>query len=192
MSGVGVGWLIGLSASPVVQSLLAAILGILTALVAGLSGLELPKSGKEEQAGRFSKLAQIPVLTAVPFGLVLVGVIGGSAGGIFCRENDLLGFRPGMYLERWKSISAADREKLIDRLIDKKVVVSSHDGAAPVSGSVLESALTSRCDELAGLSGERLRKALDDISDPAVKRALTFAKTDEGYLVIKAMICPGK
>jgi hypothetical protein len=112
VAGYGVGWLLGLSVSPVAQSLLTALLGILTAIIAGLSGLTLPKPALDKDDVAASKTPQSPIVTAVPFGLVMFGIILGSATGVFCRKNNILGFQPDIFIQRWKALSAVDKQQL--------------------------------------------------------------------------------
>jgi hypothetical protein len=52
VAGLGVGWLVGLSLSPVIATVLTSILGIATGVVAGLTVLDLEKPKLSTIPGR--------------------------------------------------------------------------------------------------------------------------------------------
>jgi hypothetical protein len=185
VSGFGVGWLIGLSVSPVVQSLLTALLGILTAVIAGLSGLALEKSKNGKDEVSVSKTPRLPAVTAVPFGLVMLGIIGGAATGVFFRTNDILGFQPGIFLQRWNMIPSEDKQRIAQKLIDTKGLTNTNGG-----GSVLYSGNADRCTELKGISGQELKQVLSTIPDKNVRRALALCQNENDLIILRTAICP--
>lgn len=76
--GLGIGWLAGLSASPVISGVLASLLVVAGGLIVGrVENKELPVP-----AGSQAK---------VPLAILVVGIALGSTGGVVVRTHDLLG-----------------------------------------------------------------------------------------------------
>ena len=77
IAGFGIGWLAGLSLSPVVSTLLAGIMSVVGGVVAGLAS-----------AG--SEVAR-PRVNAWPAAILVLGVAMGSPAGIVARSHNLFG-----------------------------------------------------------------------------------------------------
>jgi hypothetical protein len=81
ITGIGTGWLAGLSLSPVVGELLASVLGLVGGVVAGTRALR--KHSTE------SARAIIPTVDAAPVALLIVGMSVGAPLGILARTHDI-------------------------------------------------------------------------------------------------------
>lgn len=74
--GLGIGWLAGLSVTPVIVSIIVALFGVIAPLIAILVGV----TPKNEQR-----------INLLPIALLIVGLALGSILGIFARTHNLLG-----------------------------------------------------------------------------------------------------
>jgi len=74
--GLGIGWLAGLSVTPVIVSIIVALFGVIAPLIAILVGV----TPKNEQR-----------INLLPIALLIVGLALGSILGIFTRTHNLLG-----------------------------------------------------------------------------------------------------
>ncbi|CAK8712365.1 hypothetical protein GKODMF_03945 [Candidatus Electrothrix gigas] len=81
--GFGVGWLTGLSISPVVAALLSSIIGAVLVLAAVLSGFSYGDNA--------SLIKNVSDISPVPFALLMVGIILGTSSGIWVRTHNMLG-----------------------------------------------------------------------------------------------------
>jgi hypothetical protein len=84
--GLSIGWMMGMSVSPVVQTILTSVIAVVVSMLSLLMGVP-PKT-------------KTPV-ALWPIALFMVTMVLGSAGGVFTRTNDLLGPRPGVVAWRW-------------------------------------------------------------------------------------------
>ena len=162
--GFALGWMVGLSVSPVTQvvvtSIAALVVGV-TAVLAGLPTKDVPGQG----ATSFASLrAQIRV---APLTFMLVGLAAGSALGVYTRANNWLGSR-----------------------LKPAIQVSANDP----TGGYLFAAKTSENDCThfkAALERGNLQQALSAASDEHISR---FAKQTSDPTALKAaleeLICP--
>ncbi|MCI5131815.1 MAG: hypothetical protein D3904_09875 [Candidatus Electrothrix sp. EH2] len=81
--GLGIGWLMGLSISPVVATVLSGILGAVLVLAAVLSGFFY--------GGNASLIKNISDVSPVPFAWLMLGIIAGTSLGILVRTHNVLG-----------------------------------------------------------------------------------------------------
>jgi hypothetical protein len=76
VSGLGIGWLTGLSLTPVVGTVLTSILGIVGGAVAGFTALDAER---------------LKIHSPWPVALLIVGIAVGGPLGILARTHDLFG-----------------------------------------------------------------------------------------------------
>jgi len=81
--GLGIGWLAGLSVSPVIATVLASLMGVGAGLVAGLRGAG---SGTGDTASR----SGLSVIDARPAAILVLGIALGAPVGILARTHQLL------------------------------------------------------------------------------------------------------
>lgn len=99
-TGIGIGWLLGLSVSPVVSIVITSITGSAAALIAALSGLE----DKTEQEPAANKRARFPTQWAVnplPLAILVLGILIGSAFGVWARNHSWLGSEVTSEVTQW-------------------------------------------------------------------------------------------
>ena len=76
VAGLGLGWLVGLSLTPVIGAVLTSLLGLVAGVVAGLSVLSTDK---------------VKIYNTWPMALLILGIAVGASAGVLARTNDLLG-----------------------------------------------------------------------------------------------------
>lgn len=92
--GFGIGWLLGLSVSPVVSIVITSVAGVAAAVITVLSGLEGKLTGliasSEQQISIPSKINPRPLAA------LIIGLFLGSIVGIQVRTHNLLGIDTGL------------------------------------------------------------------------------------------------
>lgn len=81
--GLGIGWLAGLSVSPVIATVLASLVGIAGGLVAGLRGAGGKTNIDSARVGHST-------IDARPAAVLVLGIALGAPGGIVARTHQLL------------------------------------------------------------------------------------------------------
>ncbi len=165
ISGGCVGFLTGLSVSPVAGVVLTSVVAVVVALVSTLAGLsgsspspnhEEPNSARHETRGAVS---------ALPVTALLLGIVAGVIPGIWTRTHNWLG------------------------VSEKTTGLGEHEGAASLG--VLYSTETSQCNDLRGIADENaLRESMshtfrDNSSVVSVIRGCKDLSCLKGLLEIK-------
>ena len=126
VSGSGIGWLAGLSVSPVIAQIIGAILGVLAAVLAVLSGVkwsaDQQDDGSGEQvpskAGKHA-LQKISSVSAIPTGILIIGLVIGSMLGMTARTHDWFGFDPAREIDQWIGFGL-DKKEVAQVLLQAK------------------------------------------------------------------------
>jgi hypothetical protein len=159
--GFGIGWLVGLSVSPVVSIVITSLTGSVAAIVAVLTGLE-----------NEPRWSVNPLPTAVLVAAILVG----SLLGLRARNDNWFGQDMAVMARRWQAagleMSQAD---IVGRLFESQYPATgapaSGTGASAIrSQSVLFSVSATECDRLFGRSGEILRDEVRLLTDPQMRQ----------------------
>jgi hypothetical protein len=101
VSGLGIGWLVGLSASPVVSGVIASLLGVAAGVVTTFRGAS-------------ASSAKSFITDARPVAILVVGVALGATVGVTVRTHDLLS--PPAKLEQ-AAQSTVSKDNLISRSV---------------------------------------------------------------------------
>jgi hypothetical protein len=113
LSGIGVGWLTGVSASPVVAVLLASVLAVATSVVTTLSGIEVSADGEPHQTK--------PRPDPWPIAVLILSVVCGSLIGIRARVNEWLGQSPAEIERKWQTAGLSlTTEDIVKRLFEEE------------------------------------------------------------------------
>jgi len=111
--GLGVGWLAGLSISPVISIIITSVVGVVAAVVSALSGVPDPAVGGA---------APTPLnrwkVSPWPLACLLIGLLLGSGFGIWMRSHNSLG------VNTWTE-SASDLTSEIQRWTDAGIITET-------------------------------------------------------------------
>jgi len=128
--GAGIGWLIGLSVSPVVSIVITSVTGAAAAIVAAMSGLENQPntSGKDETKSHNFRAKINPF----PMALLVFGIITGSIIGIIARNQDWFGSQEQSALSseinQWTAMGLP-QEEVVRRLFENQYTHRGWHGA---------------------------------------------------------------
>lgn len=144
--GLSIGWLMGLSLSPTVQTVISTLLGLLISGVALLAGIRITDAGStapaapstetEKTAGNAElateTLAEIkspktkaadteamsgPIISIVPLAILCVTIAVGATLGGLARTNGMIGPSPTLFAWRWRN-TGIKSDELQNRLFD--------------------------------------------------------------------------
>jgi hypothetical protein len=87
ISGACVGFLAGLSVSPVAGALLSTVTALVVGVTSTLAGVQISKAGSDAFKSDGSRVT----VSALPGALLVVGIVVGSTIGIYTRTHDWLG-----------------------------------------------------------------------------------------------------
>jgi len=106
VTGFGIGWLAGLSVSPVVSIVMSSVLGTVAAVVAVLSGLE-PASTDGEKTASFRQFLGLQP-KPWPIMCLVIGIAVGSMVGIRARNYHWFGSDLSSELAKWEAADLAN------------------------------------------------------------------------------------
>lgn len=120
LSGLGLGWLVGLSASPVIQTILTSLVAVVVSILSALAGL-YPSGSSGEQGEPREAEAGTPraqrgwkslptILDPVPVTSMVLGLALGASVGVYARANDWLAARTNYYVAEWKDTGLSPKE----------------------------------------------------------------------------------
>jgi hypothetical protein len=158
VTGVGIGGLVGLSASPVVSIVITSVTGSAAAVVAALSGM---KSDTADKPSPWN-------IDPMPLGLLVLGLIVGSLVGLYMRTHNALSPNTLTLTEeitKW-TIAGLDKSVVVERLFEQEYPPSDGGGTGSTSpATVLDTVLFSNkapeeCKTLIGLAA---KEKYDDV-----------------------------
>ncbi len=212
-SGLAVGWLVGLSLSPVLQVVVASIVALTVAATSALAGLSLdaaqPKDGGEP--AHAAALVLRSRVTLLPLCLMTVGIAFGASGGILARTNNLLGLYPEISSKRWTGTGIPQNEiqsRMFNELYSTNHATTSTEATnVPASAETkpgeqegaksnqwaagLFAVRVDACGLLALKQGAELRTRLKALNDPAINSAVAKCSGDDCLVAIREMLCHG-
>jgi len=134
LSGIGVGWLIGLSVSPVIYIVITSLIAFIVSVTSALAGLKLneAENHSSDQPNHKHKL-QVEI-NPLPMTLMIVGLAVGASLGIYARTNNWLGPRPANFAARWKDTELSNKE-ISRRLFDELYPASPQNATVDTKSS---------------------------------------------------------
>jgi len=215
MIGFGVGWLLGMSASPVLHLVVSSIIALVGAVVGALAGIhaesavsnqkdtpEPPITGNGSHAPDSPKSRLRPLnVNPMPLGVLVVGILVGSCVGVYVRTNDWLGPDPQRLALRWSGgglTEAQIRMRLFDQLypaFEAHQALLGHTDSPVVNSHlpVLFGLSIEECQLLQGKRGAELRDNLKLLSNPDLATITARCNEDEDCLeAIRRVVCPVK
>jgi len=182
----------GMSASPVVESVISVILGVVTAGISLIAGIKHPKLGENLSVHMW------PVAT-----LVMALLIGGFIG-VRMRTARILGTSPDVSFRRWTGDPFnLDKQAVASRLFQMEYPVEGSKGEKKESGEQQSGGsagaqpyfysgdAVSVCTKLEGAPKGEMRQILEKQRPPFWKRIAELAKerTDDDVKSIVEDIC---
>ena len=213
VSSLCVGWLVGLSASPILHVIVGSVIALIVAIVGALAGVQLEVGAKDESKDTPNGMPVGTVkgfsVNPLPVAVFAVGLALGATTGIFARTNEFFGPNTERFVKHWQGIGLTDVE-IKRRLFEELYPVASHNHtqaaksdekdsnaqleASNMRASALTAALlsvsVSDCQLLAGKHGDELRARLLTINSDGIQSAVKECKGDDCLNAIRVLICP--
>jgi hypothetical protein len=211
--GAGIGFICGLSAASVAQSLLSVLLGIAGTTIGIMVGISesTPGQARSGEAGQPDpapadaqgrgngegltdvpgkiQVARLSKLEFMPFGLFLFGLLLGLPTGILARTNDWFGARPKWVASRWETTGLSEKE--ISLRLFNEVHPASGQASLAERGVFLAGGTPEDCAAIGGAKGEELRKAMAGRHGLFADIEQAIPKDDGLELVVEKLLCPG-
>jgi hypothetical protein len=131
VSGAALGWLVGLSVSPVIQVVLTSVVSIVVGISSALAGL---KDQENEQPNETTKVKRLAAhsFNPVPIMCMVIGLALGSSAGIYARSHNWLGTSTTSIASEWKDTGLSEQEiarRVFDSLYPKSAIPESQSVA---------------------------------------------------------------
>lgn len=179
VSGAGIGWLLGLSASPVLHIVIASIMAIAGGVVATLAN----PPGKDDASTMARTLGASPA----PLALLLAGIAVGSGAGIYARANEVF-VRPRAVIDRWVNLGL-DRVRVTDALFEHLHPAATDGRTNPGLPGLLFGVSVRDCDFVRLQTGSALRARLETLDRKPLHAALERCSSDECLEALRDLIC---
>ncbi len=116
VAGLGIGWLIGLSVTPVVSIVITSITASAAAVIAAMSGVQ--RTDGDSGGGRRLFPFDLRV-SPVPLALLMVGMMIGAPAGVMVRSQNLLGLDVRSEVKMWTDLKVP-ADDVAQRLFDAR------------------------------------------------------------------------
>ena len=146
VSGLALGWLIGLSVSPVVGIVVTSVIALIVGVASALTGLKNSGSSDKPEVSVNPVLnkpevpvnplpnkPEVPVnplpsisINPYPLVFVVVGLAIGASVGVVARTNNWLGPRPETFINQW-IVTGMTKEEIGQRVFDNLFPVTKAD-----------------------------------------------------------------
>ena len=213
MVGASIGWLLGISVSPVLHIIVGAIAATVGGVLSTLNGSTVTSSSQTPVTANTSGGQTIRKLGSVAAGsaaLIMAGIVFGSCVGIYVRTNESLGPDINGFVQRWKSTGLTDVE-LRRRLFDEIHPMNSAPAAPNVSVkatatdeqpatvgkpsmAALFVDLVQDCDLIRLKKDAELKAYLQALNQPSIDTALRYCRPGQFECadVIKEILCASR
>lgn len=174
-TGCGIGWLTGLSVSPVVSIVITSVTGSAAAIIAALSGLE----EKPDEANHTNKRQPFGwQVNPLPLMMVVIGIVLGAIVGISARNQHWFGSSVSAEIAQWTSNGLA-KSQVADRLFAQRYPAPLYTRPYTQTLSWIGGDLNAEVKRWtdAGLSKEEAARLLFAIEYPAISSSSTTATT---------------
>jgi hypothetical protein len=218
--GASVGFMTGLSLSPIVSVVIESLLAVLASALAVVMGINTATSPvtREDDLGSVHRVVHAVSsrkVNLVPLSVVCILLALGTCLGITARTNAWFGARPQTFVNRWQGAGYTDVE--LRRLLLQTTVTPSQatggegentsgpDGQKKVHGSetsdrsagapgVYSTLAPDKCDELATLTGDARKQVLEETvmfaGEPKLVSRIEACKSSECLALVTEILCP--
>lgn len=200
VAGVGMGWMIGLSVSPVLQIVVTSVMATVVSIVGALASVHsAPAASREsEPEERPSALAAHSPkpweVNPLPLAALLIGMVVGSSLGVQARTHEWLAPSPEFLAHRWSG-TGLKATKIQERLFDSAFPLDAKQGtkteeiAAQSHSGVLFSISESDRNMMQSLSPEEMRAFLKTVDDPNIKIILSRCNDAKSLEALRSLLC---
>jgi hypothetical protein len=203
LCGIGVGWLIGQSLSPVVNTVITSIVVLVASIVGTLSGIktvpERQTKGEIKKDNNNHWLKNFTTISPLPLAILVTGLVAGSCLGIYARTNEWLSPNPQQFAQKWNDIGLADKDikrRLFDTLYPLTPlsdIPSKNEKQTQATPRHLAAALygvsSDDCSLLQTKHGKELRARLKALNNKRINSALEKCNNDSCLESIKELVC---
>lgn len=130
LSGLAIGWLVGLSVSPIIQTVLTSIIAVIVGISSTLAGIKKPSLEDDQTQNKKERL--LSEVSPMPTMFLVVGLAIGASVGVYARTNNWLGLSSKNVVEEWAA-TGLKKEAIASRIFDtlyppaQVVVTGSHE-----------------------------------------------------------------
>lgn len=173
--GIAIGWLMGLSASPVVESVIAALLAVLV-------GYLTLKSGEETRPLSLHKVNLL-------FG-ALLGVVAGSVLGVYARTHDWLGYDTrAAEANFWSLHTGLPEQAIYQKMLEHQY--TREGGGTPINQGVLFSTPTpDECKSLRKARGDDLVRNVGAVANKKIAGLAERVSAPGLEYLVDNVLCP--
>jgi hypothetical protein len=196
VSGAAIGWLAGLSVSPVIQVTITSLLTILVSLTSALASLESSGTAASSDSNR-SKWKALSYLSPAPVALLVLSLACGASLGAYARSNDWLGANARRIAEQWQETGLPRAEILLRVFNQRFPPLPAENGAVTTQAAssrqgVLFSVPMQECARFRAADGEDLRREMLSSTNDRVARFAKQCKTPDCLrAAVEELLCPG-
>lgn len=198
LSGLAIGWLMGLSVSPNVQNVIASFIALIVSIMSVIAGVSMvkkmvdladqkpegevkSKAKKEQENTSLESSRTIAIASLWPMAGLMAGLMAGSTLGLVVRNNNLLGIYPSLVAWRW----GVDKNKLNKDALLTLVTNDLSDTSRGVFSSFLYVGEMSLCNS----EGEVLRAGLLNMTSDKTYQIMIENATDSTLIKIRDENC---
>jgi hypothetical protein len=194
--GAGIGWLLGMSTSPVLSIVITSLTGAAGAVIAVLSGLEDYKApaptGPDDKPVSISRRVHVAPLVAL-----VIGIVAGAMFGLWSRSSGWLGTDLDAEVSKWTKHGRTEQE--VTAALFAAAFPTPDSGQAPIRPwsddqvGVLFSSyaeLSAACPSLLILDGADLRKQAQGSSLETVQRIAAVVEDPSVLKAVLEAVCP--
>jgi hypothetical protein len=186
--GLSLGWMVGLSVSPVLQVLISSIITLIASVVTVIVGLK--RSESNSSSTNLEKLVNRRI-NVIPMAIFLLSLAIGTTISIYNRTNDKFGLHPNNLVDKWFEDSLS-RQRLKEELFRKAYLDGINDNKQRQFTAGLFRVDTDECGMLISKSGEELRASLLQISNGRFDSVIKSCNSERCLEELRNMICDEK
>jgi hypothetical protein len=184
LCGISIGWLSGLSISPVISIILTSLISLLASVAAISVGLESLNN----------LVLSKKINSILPITLLILGISIGAPAGIYARTNDFFGENPkhlfNILVETGISKDSS-KKYIMDYEINRLKLESKSPNQKddPTHRPGLYNDTSTLCAVIFRLHGNSLRKFLGQLGNDKIKQSLTQCRDSLSLENFKRTIC---
>lgn len=190
--GISLGWLIGLSISPIIGGVITSIISLLISIYVVFTGIT------DSSKSNNNLLRNIKNINLLPLALLMTSIALGSSSGVYLRTNDVLGLDPSTFIEKWKETNIQP-EELAKLALKIKYGINDSDStkintANHTYGVLMNTSASMNCEILKAIPDDELEDSLYRLNNDNVDNFIEQCNTNITCLKsgLNSFICSEK